>query len=671
MCALTSLLPRWFRRSPLLLAAVIATSTLAQPLPIEHLVGLDEYEDVRLSPTGEYLALTVPFADRTALAMVRLSDGQQLGSIQHGRGIYIDDFEWVGPDRIIYSIGERFGRLKAPQSTGELFAVGVDGKQHASLIGFRAGKGTSNFSHIKRAKSESVFARLVAPLADDPKSALISVQDLTGRELPFSRVERIDVRTGSRIVAATAPVANARFLTDHANRVRFAWGSDTDNVQHVYQRDHDQAEWRLLNDESVSGRRMFPLAFSTDNRTAYLQVEETSGPDGLYTVVDGRLTEQPVARDDDTDVHRLLLSPFDRAPFAVAFLDGLPRIEYLEPEGELTRLHRSLQASFPGQSVLLGQASSDGRLGLIVTHSDRNPGDVYLFEFASKKAIFVMARNQRIDPEQMAAMRPFRFTARDGTPLNGYLTLPPGGPEKNLPLVVHPHGGPIGERDEWRFDATVQWLAANGYAVLQVNFRGSGGYGRAFLLAGYREWGRAMQDDLTDATRWAIAEGIADPDRICIHGASYGGYAALMGAAKEPGLYRCASGHVGVYDLPMIFSTGNTAGVRWAQNYYEAAIGRDDLESYSPNRLAGRIRIPVLLTAGDQDEVAPVAHTRAMDKALRAAGGEVTTHVYRGEGHGLFVETNRIDHYRRLAEFLHQHIGTSVGTADPTQAASD
>jgi hypothetical protein len=233
----------WTRRLPFLLTALFAPWVNAQPLPIEHLVGLDEYEEVRLSPTGEYLALTVPFADRTALAMVRLSDGQQLGSIQHGRGIYIDDFDWVGPDRIMYSIGERFGRLKAPQSTGELFAVDVDGKAHASLIGFRAGKGTSSFSHIKRAKSEPVFARLVAPLASDAKSALISVQELTGRELPFSRVERIDVRTGSRIVVATAPVANARFLTDHANRVRFAWGSDTDNVQHVYQRDHDEAEW--------------------------------------------------------------------------------------------------------------------------------------------------------------------------------------------------------------------------------------------------------------------------------------------------------------------------------------------------------------------------------------------------------------------------------------------
>ncbi|MDZ4367926.1 MAG: hypothetical protein U0987_13010, partial [Afipia sp.] len=226
MRTLTSLLQRWIRRSPLLLAAVVAPSALAEALPIEHLVGLDEYEEVRLSPTGEYLALTVPFADRTALAMVRLSDGQQLGSIQHGRGIYIDDFDWVGPERIMYSIGERFGRLKAPQSTGELFAVDVDGKQHASLIGFRAGKGTSSFSHIKRAKSEPVFASLVAPLSTDPKSALISVQELTGRELPFSRVERIDVRTGSRIVVATAPVANARFLTDHANRVRLAWGSD-------------------------------------------------------------------------------------------------------------------------------------------------------------------------------------------------------------------------------------------------------------------------------------------------------------------------------------------------------------------------------------------------------------------------------------------------------------
>lgn len=632
-------------------------------LRVEDVVRHDDFGDARLSPGGDYLAISVPLDDRTALAVVRLADGKRIGVVQHGRNTHVAEFEWAGPERLVYALGERYGELKAPQPTGELYAVDADGKHQELLVGYRAGNDRSRATHIQPRQAEPVVAHLVDPMPEDPRHVLIGSYTLNGSEVPYTRLEKMDVNSGRRKVIARSPVPQARFLADHAHQARFAFGEGADNADKLYYRERDGADWALLNDESASGRSMIPLGFSSDDRTAYLQAEETSGPDTLYAFDTAARTLSAIVRDDDCDIHEVLRSPIDNSPVGAVILDGKPRVEYFDPQGALARLHRSLQASFPGQMVHLGRASADGRLGLLSVGSDRNPGDLYLFDHQAKKAQYLFARAQWVDPEPMAAMEPIGLQARDGTALHGYLTLPKGSAGKGLPLVVYPHGGPIGIQDQWGFDPTVQLLASRGYAVLQVNYRGSSGYGRAFREAGRRQWGGAMQDDLTDATRWAIAQGVADPQRICIYGASYGGYAALMGAAKEPDLYRCAAGHVGVYDLPLIYTTGDTATLDWAEVHYEAVLGREGLEAVSPSRIAERIKIPVLLTAGREDETAPPVHTERMHEALRRAGVPVEAKIYPGEGHTFFVEADRIDVYRRLLDFLDRHIGARAQAA--------
>jgi dipeptidyl aminopeptidase/acylaminoacyl peptidase len=260
----------------------------------------------------------------------------------------------------------------------------------------------------------------------------------------------------------------------------------------------------------------------------------------------------------------------------------------------------------------------------------------------------------------MAAMEPVAFKARDGLALHGYLTRPPGKDDaKNLPMVVYVHGGPYFVRDAWEYDRDVQFLASRGYAVLQVNFRGSGGYGHAFQQKGYREWGGAMQDDVTDATRWAIAQGIADPKRVCIYGASYGGYAALEGAEKEPSLYRCAIGYVGVYDLRLMYTRGDTPQFTSGENYLKQVLGEDEgvLWERSPVAHPERLKARIMLIAGGEDARVPPVQADAMRSALAKAHVDYEWLYQRTEGHGFYDEKHVEDLLTRVGAFLDASLG--------------
>lgn len=226
-------------------------------------------------------------------------------------------------------------------------------------------------------------------------------------------------------------------------------------------------------------------------------------------------------------------------------------------------------------------------------------------------------------------------------------------------LVVYPHGGPHGPRDFWRFDQDAQMLASRGYAVLQLNFRGSGGYGREFMYSGYRKWGLEMQDDLTDATNWAIESGLADAKRICIYGASYGGYASLMGIVKEPDLYQCAIGYVGVYSLPMMFEEGDITDSQFGINYLNQALGTDqeDLKRRSLAYNVDKIKAAVFLVHGAKDERVPIEQAQFLMRQLDKRGYPYELMIKEKEGHGFYKEEHRLELYERMLTFLEKHIG--------------
>lgn len=631
-----------------------ATTTRA-PVDLDPFLRRDAYLDIKISPTGEYYAATVPLEDRTFLAVLRRSDKAVTAKLQIGEDAIVDEFWWVNDERVMASVAEKLGRNDQPSLTGELVAVNADGERGKWLT-HRYGE---------------TYTLMHGTLPGDDRHVLITA--VAYGENPETVLEKMDVYDGRRRAVSSAPVRNADFVTDAAGVARFASGAGNNNVRKLYYRERKGADWELINDESVSGIGEYALGFSADGLTAYLQSERRAGPDAIVAWNPATRERKDVLVDTVVDPYNVLRAVDNDAPVGARYMHDRVRTRFFDPQSPTAKAYRQLEKAFPDSAVAITSATKDGKLLLVQVWSDRNPGDFYLFDTEKKQVDLVFSRRKWFEPANLPPTRSVELTARDGLKLHGYLTLPIGSqpgvnqpganqsggnrPATPQPMVLLPHGGPFGIFDEWWYDNETQMLAAAGYAVLRINYRGSGNYGRAFHVAGAREWGGELQDDLTDATRWAIAQGIADPKRICIYGASYGGYAALMGAAKEPDLYRCAAGYVGVYNLEKMHRDDARSArsmMHWANDW----LGdRKDLAAVSPTELAHKIKVPVFLAAGGKDKRAPVEHTEQMEKALKKVGVPVESLYFPHEGHGFYTEEHQREFYTKLLAFLSRHLG--------------
>jgi dipeptidyl aminopeptidase/acylaminoacyl peptidase len=629
-------------------AASVVGLTLAF-LPLTHAADVvdldtylrrDTYDDIKLSPTGDYYAATVPLADRTVLAVIRRSDKAVTGKVHVGEDTVIADFWWVNDERVVASIAEKRGRNDTPTLTGELIAVNADGRNGKWLT----------------SKQDYTYAWMHGLIAGDQRHILVT--STAGGDNPEISLEKMDVYDGSRSPVSAAPVRWASYTTDATGAARFALGSGNDNVSKLYYRAKPGGDWTLINDESVSGVVISALGFSADGRIAYLSSERKSGPDAILAWDPSTDQRKEVLVDPVVDPIATIHAFDTDTPVGARYMHDRVSTRFFDPASPAAKIYRQLEKAFPNDAPIVTSATRDGKLLLVQVFSDRNPGDFYLFDTAAKKVDPLTSRRIWIDPATLPPTKRVQFAARDGLVLHGYLTLPMGAASGTpLPMVLLPHGGPFGIYDAWWFDEEVQILAAAGYAVLRVNYRGSGNYGRAFKTAGAKQWGRAMQDDLTDATRWAIDQKLAEAGRICIYGASYGAYAALMGAAREPELYRCAAGYVGVYDLDMMHRD-DSRSARYARNWTLEWLGnREDMAAVSPTQLASRIKAPVFLAAGGKDHRAPIEHTEKMEKALKAAGVPVETLTFPHEGHGFYTDEHRREYYTKLLDFLSRHLG--------------
>lgn len=642
--------------------ALLAAMIVAMGMPVgAGAVELDAYlrresfTDIKISPGGEYYATTIPFEKSTAIAILRVEDGKVVGTFNPPEGDYASRFDWVNDKRVLVELAKKFGTLDQPRATGELYGLSAESRGGDLLVGYRVSGGHTG-THISGKKSELVAAFLTDDLPGDDKNVLVAVNGVGGE--PYTRLERMDVNSGRRIQVTRSPVRRGTFTTDAQGQARFVHGAGTDNVNKLYYRDRKGEDWSLVNDEAVTGRIETAIGFSEDGSRAYLRVERRDGPDAIVSWNPQEEERKQVLSDPLVNPNRIIYRPGTAIPVGALFLGDTPRTRFFDEASADARLYRSLESAFGGNAVYITSSTRDGNKVLVETFSSSNPGDFFVYDQKAKAAQHLISRSDWIDPEQAAPVRPITVKARDGLPLHGFLTTPRGSEGSGLPMVVLPHGGPFGVFDDGTYDRESQLLAAAGYAVLQLNFRGSGNYGRAYEQAGARQWGGTMQDDLTDATRWAIDQGIADRSKICIYGASYGGYAALMGVARESALYQCAAGYVGVYDLPMMHARGDIQEQRSGVTYLREWLGTPEkLREVSPVNLAASIKVPVFLAAGGEDERAPIQHTQRMEAALKKAGVPVESLYYPREGHGFYVDANRREYYTRLLAFLSRHLG--------------
>ena len=625
----------------------------AAQIPVSDFFKHAKYQDIKISPDGRYLAATVPVADETRLAVIDREAMALKQVFTFGANRHVTEFHWVGDDRLIMRSAIKVGWFARPASTGDLWAANVDGNRKKQLI----------------ARSGFTINSL---LRHDPEQILVTVFNRSN----YPDVMRIDVyrdweenERGQMTRARDnrelrVPVRNGRILADHSGVIRAAVGSTPEGEAIVMYRESEDAEWREVGRYDPQQGALIPLQFHPDNRRMYMGSTLNAATEGLVLFDPDSGEQELLFRHDWVDIGQLVVARDRQTVIGVRYHPDRPALHLLEPDHADAQVLVGLMNAFPGQEVSITGYTDEGTEGVVLVYSDRNPGEFFIFDASAGALKPLVQRMPWIAPGSMPEREPVVITARDGLALHGYLTRPQDR-DSNLPLIVLPHGGPHGPRDFWYFDPEAAFFADRGYAVLQVNFRGSGGYGRDFEYAGYRKWGREMQDDLTDATQWAVEQGIADPQRMCIYGASYGGYAAVMGVVKEPELYDCAVGYVGVYDLPLMFRKGDIPETVDGKEYLKRALGEDeqDLVARSPARQVDRIKAGLFLVHGEEDVRAHFAHYGVLTEALDAAGIPYQSMVKAKEGHGFFDETNREQLYTRMWEFFDRHIGAGAQTS--------
>lgn len=641
----------------LLLLSAGAFATPTGQVPLKDLARHEQYRNVKISPDGEYLAATAVVKDKTVLSLIHLADMKGVNLQPLDRDDVLD-FWWVGSHRVVFTVTQRIFGLDGIYANGELYAVNGDGSGKSVLYSARRSLGGEGFAEVlgRIGNTGRLLIETTPSLARCDRGPYPTARSLG----PDGHME----------VIATAPICGATFVADNQGTVRFAYATDEDQFVKVYYRATQDAPWQLVLDEAKTKAREIPLRFNRDGTAAYFECGGANGVGGVC-LWNTTTREMKTIWSGAESGHEKLLATFDgQDVFAIMSMPGRPAITLLDKNASESRLLAGIMQQFPGQQVELSDNSADGKKIIFHVRSDTNPGEFYLFDVDARKASFLLADRPWIKPEQMAMQEPVALKARDGNTLHGYLTKPLGREkDSRAPLVVYIHGGPYGIRDRWEFDPYVQALATRGYAVLQVNFRGSGGYGDAFLKAGIREWGGKMQDDVTDATQWAIAQGVADPQRICIFGASYGGYSALEGAVKEPDLYKCAIGYAGIYDLRRWMVHGDIPTSRFGKNYLKMALGEDekDIAARSPIAHIDKLTTKVMLIVGGIDERVPEEQAKRLRDEMRDHHMEPEWLYDATEGHGFYREDHIAELFQKLIAFLDRNIG--AGSAAGAAAA--
>ncbi len=626
--------------------AVIATTVAAMSqlpplIPREVLFGNPDRTSPQLSPDGKQLAWIAPDTNNVLQVWVQTL-GQQdtrVVTADKKRGIRI--YAWAYNSRML-------GYLQDADGDENFQVHGVD---------LQSGN-VRNFTAI-----QGVRAEIVGGHRDFPDELLVS---LNARDRSVFDVYRLDLKTGALVLDTENPGDVLGWTTDPKFSIRLAYAALPDGGWEIRVRDDVKAPWRSLKKVGPDDN-LYQIDFTADGQSVFI----TSSVDrDTAAVIEKNIAtgqERVIAASDLVDAGDVMVHPHRHLVEAVSFEPDRRQWKVLDP---------AVQADFDGIRALndgdfwIQSRSLADDVWLVGFTRDRSSTQFYTWDRKAKKGELLFSVKPKLSEYSLAPMKPVSFPARDGLTLHGYLTLPVGVPARDLPMVLNVHGGPWA-RDTWGLDPSVQWYANRGYAVLQVNFRGSTGYGKKYLNAGNRQWGLKMHDDLLDAVDWAVKEGIADRSKVAITGGSYGGYAALAGLAFTPDVFACGVDIVGPSNIRTLLGT---IPPYWkpVKAMFDVRVGNiedpkdaDLIRNASPLFKADQIRRPLLIGQGANDPRVKQAESEQIVAAIEKNGGKVTYVLYPDEGHGFARPANRIDIQAREERFLADHLG---GRYEPTIA---
>ncbi|ERN40540.1 dipeptidyl aminopeptidase/acylaminoacyl-peptidase [Rubidibacter lacunae KORDI 51-2] len=611
-----------------------ASTQLPPLIPREVLFGNPTRTSPRLSPNGQNLAYIAPDDSDVLQVWLQSSDGDRQLTQDKKRGIRM--FFWTyEPGQLVY----------LQDSDGDenfhLYLVDIDTSMVRDLTPF-----------------QGVKAQFIDSDRDHPNALLVGLNLKNSQTFD---VYRIDLKSGAVEFVAANPGNIVSWEADANFEIRAAAAATSDGGSELLYRASADADWETLRrwgPDDEGG----PSHFSKDGKTLYIIGNHDANAQRLIALDLDNRTETVLAEDPQYDLSGILLHPQTRELQAVSFYEDKVRWQVFDADvaEDLEAIAQIRNGEFA-----IASRTDDDTVWLVAFLTDDGPVYYYRYERATKHAELMFSHRPELEALSLSSMQAIEYTARDGLTIHGYLSTPVGVPAENLPTVLHVHGGPWA-RDTWGYSPSVQWLTNRGYAVLQVNFRGSTGYGKAFLNAGNRQWGAAMHDDLLDAVEWLKAKGISDPDRIAIMGGSYGGYATLVGLAFTPEVFACGVDIVGPSNLVTLIQSvppyWKPLMAMFAHRVGNLETEEDFLKARSPLFICDRIQKPLLIGQGANDPRVKQAESEQIVDAMHAAGKPVEYALYTDEGHGFARPENRMHFYALAEEFLAKYLG---GRAEP------
>ena len=633
-------------------------SSVSTSVAVQDFFRLPDVLRPTLSPDGNYLAFLARTDTRLGLAVIDLEKRTSRIVATLPEADIVEHY-WVNSMRLAFVSGNVFDAAGAvnPGRTGGLFAVDRDGTD-ARRLALPMGDGRSLIVRPR-------YTRVIATVADNTDDIIVAANE---RDFYSSDVYRLNTRTARKtLLSYDNPGDVQLWALDRDGMPRAAVSSKGTQSRVFYRRD-DKSPWVKWFDGDFREPASWVAAIGYDGGIVGFGLRDKSSSAvagnrqtaALLRLDEQGQTQQVLVANDDYDMAQAVFDPVAKKLVGASYVGERQSMMWLDETW--AALQREIDRALPN-AVNVFLPPEQGKRMLVRSYTDRNPGTVYLYDIRARKLEFLIDSRPWLKPAQMAESRIVKFAARDELPLSALLTLPKDAVGKKLPLILIAHGGPWAPLYSWGWDAEAQYFASRGYAVIQPNFRGTTGLGLKHQLASYKQWGLAMQDDLTDTAMWAVKQGIADPKRMCIYGASYGGYAAMQALVRTPEMFQCAGNYAGITDLQLFHSVtwSDISDSDFLRYLLPVMVGDPDrdktqLRATSPAQHADKIKVPVFMAYGGEDRRVPIIHGERLRDALEKLGKPVEWMVKTEEGHGFTKLDNRVEFYTRLEAFMRRAI---------------